>query len=90
MEYSSQKQLMFQLVQSPNCMSDFSKTIETLANDKQHKVFTGQLDKTKCEVKAYWICGLDYSSQEIEMLGHCHYSDNFLIWSHKSNNLKRR
>ena len=70
-------------------MPDFSKTIETLANDKRHKIFSGQLNKTKSEVKVYWICGLDFSSQEIEVLDHCHYSDDFLIWSHKSYNLKR-
>ena len=94
-EQSIQKQLMFKLVRSPNCMSNFIKTIESLAYDihnrkQQHKIFTGQLDQTKSEVKACWICGLDFNAQDIKVLDHCHYSGEFLGWAHNTCNLKRR
>ena len=93
-EQSTQKQLMFKLVRSPNCMSDFIKTIESLAYDihnrKQHKIFTGQLDQTTSEVKACWICGLDFNAQDIKVLDYCHYSGEFLGWAHNTCNLKRR
>ena len=94
-EQSTQKQLMFKLVRSPNCMSDSIKTIESLAYDihnrkQQHKIFTGQLDQTKSEVKACWICGLDFNAQDIKVLDHCHYSGEFLSWAHNTCNLKRR
>ena len=86
---------MFKLVRSPNCMSDFIKTIESLAYDfhnrkQQYQVFTGQLDQTTSEVKACWICGLDYNAQEIKLLDQCHYSDDFIGWAHNTCNLKRR
>ena len=76
-------------------MSDFIKTIESLAYDvhnrkQQHKFFTGQLDQTTSEVKACWICGLDFNAQDIKVLDHCHYSGEFLGWAHNTCNLKRR
>ena len=86
---------MFKLVRSSNCMSDFIKTIESLAYDihnrrQQHKIFTGQLDLTTSEAKACWICGLDFNEQDIKVLDHCHYSGEFLGWARNTCNLKRR
>ena len=86
---------MFKLVRSPNCMSDFIKTIESLAYDihnrkQQHKIYTGQLHQTTSEVKACWICRLDFNAQDIKVLDHCHYSAECLGWAHNTCNLKRR
>ena len=86
-------QLMLKLVRSSNCMSDFIKTIESLAYNnrkQQHKVFSGQLDQTTSELKACWICGLDFNAQEIKMIDHCQFLCEFLGWAHNTCNLKRR
>ena len=58
--------------------------------ENNNKIFTGQLNQTTSEVKAYWICGLDFNAQVIEVLYHCHYSGELLGWVHNTCNLKRR
>ena len=91
------KPFYFNLKCGPNVMVEFVKSLEQIARDiydvkQQHKNFAGEPTVTKDQASLCLICetALNTSSQDPNVLDHCHFTGKFLAWAHAQCNLKRK
>ena len=84
---------MMRLDRSPDCMSDFVKTIEILALDIYNKkqqfrnLISAVRKQDEGKAVKCWICEEDFHELDAKVVDHCQYSGRFIGYAHSDCNI---
>lgn len=93
-EHGKPEPKVFVLKREPDCIKVLLQTLEKLARDihglkRLHKVYNSHVPGTKASTMSCWICCEPFENEHEKVLDHCHYSGEFLGWSHNRCNMNR-